>query len=348
MTIFVTGGAGYIGSHTVIKLLENGYDVIVADNFSNSKPEAVKRIKEIAGKEFLFYEMDVCNTTQLDKIFTENKIDCVIHFAGLKAVGESVEKPLDYYANNLNSTISLCNTMKNHDVTKFIFSSSATVYSAENAMPLTEESRTGECINPYGWTKYMCEQILTDAVNANSGWAVASLRYFNPIGAHESGRIGEDPQDIPNNIMPFIAQTAVGKFKQINVKGTDYDTPDGTCIRDYIHVVDLAEGHVTVINYLNNHTGVSVFNLGTGRGVSVLELISAFEQATGVEIKKENAQRRPGDLPVSFASTDKAKKILGWEAKKTIKEACADSWHWQKTNPNGYNVFDSASQSHKK
>ncbi|MCL2628590.1 MAG: UDP-glucose 4-epimerase GalE [Oscillospiraceae bacterium] len=336
MTIFVTGGAGYIGSHTVLKLLENGYEVIVADNFSNSKPEAVKRIKGLAGRDFLFYEIDVCDGKQLDKVFSENKIDCVIHFAGLKAVGESVEKPLEYYKNNLNSTISLCEAMKKHNVNKFIFSSSATVYSGDNAMPLTENSLTGGCINPYGWTKYMCEQILIDTANANEDWSVALLRYFNPIGAHESGKIGEDPQDIPNNLMPFIAQTAVGKFSHLNVKGTDYDTPDGTCIRDYIHVTDLAEGHVSAVNYLKSHTGVNIFNLGTGKGVSVLELACAFEQATGVEIKRKDAPRRPGDQPVSFASTDKAKKELGWEAKKTLLEACADSWRWQKNNPNGY------------
>jgi len=336
MTIFVTGGAGYIGSHTVLELLNSGYDVIVADNFSNSKPEAIKRIKELAGCDFLFYEMDVCDESHLNKVFTENKIDCVIHFAGLKAVGESVEKPLEYYANNLNSTISLCKTMKTHGVTKLIFSSSATVYSGDNTMPLTEDALTGGCINPYAWTKCMCEQIITDTVNSVEGWAVALLRYFNPIGAHESGRIGEDPQDIPNNLMPFIAQTAIGKHDRLYVKGTDYDTPDGTCIRDYIHVVDLAEGHVTAVKYLNNHKGISIFNLGTGRGVSVLEFVEAFKQATGVEIKKENAPRRPGDLPVTYASTDKAKEVLGWEAKKTIKEACADSWRWQKNNPNGY------------
>ncbi|MCL2820801.1 MAG: UDP-glucose 4-epimerase GalE [Oscillospiraceae bacterium] len=336
MTIFVTGGAGYIGSHTIIELLNNGYDVVAADNFINSKPEAVKRIKELAQRDFVFYEMDVRDSVKLEKVFTENKIDCVIHFAGLKAVGESVSKPLEYYENNLNSAIALCEAMKKHNVSRIIFSSSATVYSGDNTMPLTEDSHTGGCINPYGWTKYMCEQILTDTVNANEGWAVALLRYFNPIGAHESGRIGEDPQDIPNNLMPFVAQTAVGKFTHINVKGTDYDTPDGTCIRDYIHVVDLAEGHVAAVKYIQNQTGVKIINLGTGRGVSVLELISAFEEATGVNIKKENAPRRPGDLPVSYASTEKAKKELAWSAKKTLKEACADSWRWQKSNPNGY------------
>jgi len=354
MKIFVTGGAGYIGSHTVLELLERGYEVVVADNFSNSKPESIRRIKELAGVDFPFYEMDVCNALELDRVFREHEVDCVIHFAGMKAVGESVEKPLEYYANNLNSTIALCHSMKKHDVTKIIFSSSATVYDAGDEMPLTENSRTGGCLNPYGWTKFMCEQILTDAVNANNGsrsdtyngWSLVLLRYFNPIGAHESGRIGEDPQDIPNNLMPFIAQTAVGRHPYLNVFGDDYDTPDGTCIRDYIHVVDLAAGHVAAINYLGAQKGnagteptlprVSIFNLGTGKGVSVLELVSAFEEATGVNIPKKIAPRRPGDGPVCYASTDKAKKELGWEANKTLLEACADTWRWQKNNPNGY------------
>jgi len=336
MRIFVTGGAGYIGSHTVVELLIQGYDVIVADNFANSKPEAVKRIKELAGRDFPFYEADIRDGLQLDRIFSEHDIDCVIHFAGLKAVGESVEKPLEYYDNNLNSTIALCEAMKRHRVNKIIFSSSATVYSQDNVMPLTEASKTGECLNPYGWTKYMCEQILTDAVNADKGWSVVLLRYFNPIGAHESGRIGEDPRDIPNNIMPFIAQVAVGKQPHLNIFGDDYDTPDGTCIRDYIHVVDLAEGHVAAIKYLESHKGVNIVNLGTGKGVSVLELVSAFEEATGVEIPRKIIQRRKGDGPVCYASTDKVKKDLGWEAKKTIRHGCEDSWRWQKNNPNGY------------
>jgi len=336
MKIFVTGGAGYIGSHTVLVLLENGYDVIVSDNFSNSKPEAIKRLKELSGRDFPFYEADVRNKLQLDMIFAKHEIDCVIHFAGLKAVGESVDKPLEYYDNNLNSTIALCEAMKKHNINKIIFSSSATVYSADNTMPLTEDSRTGSCSNPYGWTKYMCEQIITDTVSASKDRSVILLRYFNPIGAHESGRIGEDPADIPNNLLPFIAQTAVGKFPYLIVHGDDYSTPDGTCIRDYIHVVDLAEGHVAAINYINGHAGVSVFNLGTGRGVSVLEVVSAFEAATGLEIPKKVGPRRPGDLPLTYASTDKAKEVLGWVAKKTIKEACADSWRWQKNNPEGF------------
>ena len=336
MRIFVTGGAGYIGSHTVLELLAQGYEVVVADNYSNSKPEAVKRIKELAGRDFPFYEMDIRDKVELDRIFEKYDIDCVIHFAGLKAVGESVEKPLEYYENNLNSTLALCEAMKKHGVNKMIFSSSATVYNQDNEMPLTEDSCTGGCTNPYGWTKYMIEQILTDVVNASENLSVALLRYFNPIGAHESGRIGEDPQDIPNNLMPFISQAAVGRHPYINIFGNDYDTPDGTCIRDYIHVVDLAEGHVAAIKYLETHKGSNVINLGTGKGVSVLELISAFEEATGVEIPKKPAPRRPGDGPVCYASTEKAKKELGWEAKKTTRQGCEDSWRWQKNNPNGY------------
>jgi len=336
MRIFVTGGAGYIGSHTVLELLTQGYEVVVTDNFSNSKPEAIKRVKELAGRDFPFYEMDVRDKVELDRIFEKYDIDCVIHFAGLKAVGESVGKPLEYYDNNLNSTLALCEAMKKHGVKNIIFSSSATVYSQDNEMPLTEGSKAGGCLNPYGWTKYMCEQILTDTANANEDWSLALLRYFNPIGAHKSGRIGEDPQDTPNNIMPFIAQTAVGRHPLLNIFGNDYDTPDGTCIRDYIHVLDLAEGHVAAIKYLDKHRGVNVINLGTGKGVSVLELVSAFEEATGVEIPRKITSRRLGDGPICYASTEKAKKEMGWEAKKTTRQGCEDTWRWQKNNPNGY------------
>jgi len=336
MKIFVTGGAGYIGSHTIVELLNRGYDVVAVDNFVNSKPEAIKRVMELAGREFVFYEMDVCDAEKLDKVFSEHNFDCVIHFAGLKAVGESVGKPLEYYENNLNSTLTLCETMKKHNVKNVIFSSSATVYSADNEMPLTETSRTGGCTNPYGWTKFMCEQILSDTAHANDGWSVALLRYFNPIGAHESGRIGEDPQNIPNNLMPYIAQVAVGRLPFLSVFGDDYDTVDGTGVRDYIHVIDLALGHVAAVEYLNSHTGTSIFNLGTGKGVSVLELVSAFEDATGVEIPKKIAPRRPGDIATCYASTDWAKKELGWETEKTLLQACADTWKWQKNNPHGY------------
>ena len=336
MKVFVTGGAGYIGSHTILELLEKQYDVVAADNFSNSKPEAIARVKELAGRDFPFYEMDIRDSEKLDDVFKEHDIGCVIHFAGLKAVGESVLRPLEYYANNLDTTMTLCDAMRRRGIGKLIFSSSATVYSGANKMPLTEESVTGGCSNPYGWTKIMCEQILRDTANACDGWAVALLRYFNPIGAHHSGRIGEDPQDIPNNLAPYIAQTAVGRLPFLNVFGDDYDTPDGTGVRDYIHVVDLAAGHVSAIEHLEKHSGVSVFNLGTGVGVSVLELVNAFEEASGVSIPKKIAARRPGDLPVCYASTDKARRELGWEAKKTIGEACADIWRWQKRNPNGY------------
>ena len=338
MTIFVTGGAGYIGSHTVLELLEQGYDVAVADNFSNSKQEAVSRVKHLAGRDFKFYEMDVRDSARLDRVFFEHDIGCVIHLAGLKAVGESVEIPLDYYANNLNSTITLCGVMKSHGIGKLIFSSSATVYCANNEMPLTEESPTGGCPNPYGWTKYMCERIIIDVAGANKNWAVALLRYFNPIGAHSSGQIGEDPQNIPNNLMPYIAQTAVGRLPYLNVFGNDYATPDGTGVRDYIHVSDLASGHVSTIKYLDTHPGVNIFNLGTGKGVSVLELLSAFEKSAGISIPKKIAGRRAGDLQVCYAAVEKAKRELGWTAKKTIADACADTWRWQKNNPNGYPV----------
>jgi len=338
MKILVTGGAGYIGSHTVLELLEQNHEVIVIDNFTNSKPEAVKRLKQISGRDFPFYEMDICDNQKLDRVFKEHNIDCVIHFAGLKAVGESVGKPLEYYKNNLNSTIILCEKMAKYCVNKIIFSSSATVYSTENEMPLTEDSHTGGCTNPYGWTKFMCEQIITDAVNANENWSAVLLRYFNPIGAHKSGRIGEDPQDIPNNLMPFIAQTAVGRLPYLKVYGDDYDTPDGTGIRDYIHVVDLATGHAAAVEYIDTHTGVGIFNLGTGKGVSVLELAAAFEEASGVKIQKKIVSRRPGDIAACYASTDKAKKELNWEAVKTLEDGCADSWRWQKNNPNGYDI----------
>ena len=336
MTIFITGGAGYIGSHTVLELIGQGYSVIAADNYSNSKPESIARVKQLAKSDFPFYEMDMRDGEQLDRVFETHDIDCVIHFAGVKAVGESVGKPLMYYSNNLDSTISLSAAMQRHDVKKIIFSSSATVYSEDNKMPLTEESNTGNCSNPYGWTKFMCEQILRDTAKANAGWAVALLRYFNPIGAHESGMIGEDPQDVPNNLMPYLAQTAVGRFEYLSVFGDDYDTPDGTGVRDYIHVTDLAAGHAAAVKYLDSHAGVSAFNLGTGVGVSVLELTAAFERAAGVSIQKRIVGRRPGDLPTCYAATDKARRELGWEARKTIDEACADTWRWQRNNPDGY------------
>ena len=338
MTVFIAGGAGYIGSHTILELLKQGYEVVAADNFSNSKPEALNRVKRLAGRDFPFYQEDIRDETALDRIFTAHKIDCLIHFAGFKAVGESLSKPLAYYANNLNSTIALCGVMRRYHVNKMIFSSSATVYDRENEMPLTEESKTGNCLNPYGWTKYMCEQIIKDAASADKNQSVALLRYFNPIGAHESGEIGEDPQDVPNNIMPYISQTAIGRREFILINGDDYDTPDGTCIRDYVHIMDLAAGHVAAIRYLNNNTGAFTFNLGTGKGTSVIELIQAFERAADITLHKNAAARRAGDLPVCYTATEKAKRELDWTAQKSIADACADAWRWQRNNPNGYGV----------
>ncbi len=335
MTVLVTGGAGYIGSHTCLELLGQGYEVVVVDNFCNSSPEAVKRVKALSGKEFEFYEADVRDEKALGDVFRRHDIGCVIHFAGLKAVGESVQMPLRYYGNNLESTIKLCEAMKRAGVNQIIFSSSATVYNGENAMPLTEASRTGDCTNPYGWTKYMCEQILRDAA-ATEGLSVVLLRYFNPIGAHVSGQIGEDPADIPNNLMPYIAQTAVGRREYLRVFGSDYSTPDGTGVRDYIHVSDLAKGHVAAIQYCQKHTGCEVFNLGTGKGTSVLELLRAFEKAVGKPIPYQITERRPGDLATCYAATEKAAEVLGWRAEKTIHDACADSWRWQSMNPMGY------------
>ena len=328
--ILVTGGAGYIGSHTCVELLKNGYEVIVADNFSNSNPGVIERVKKITGKDFLFYEMDVCDETALDRLCKAHPIDCVIHFAGLKAVGESVAKPVSYYSNNICSTLALLKAMEKHGIKQIIFSSSATVYSGENKMPLTEDSARG-CINPYGWTKFMCEQIISDTVTANEGWSAILLRYFNPIGAHESGIIGEDPSGIPNNLMPYIAQVATGKLKQLSVYGADYDTADGTGVRDYIHVCDLAAGHVAAIKH--KEKGTHVFNLGTGQGTSVLEMIHNFENVNGIKVPYKIADRRPGDLAVCYADPSKAEKVLGWRAEKTLEEACADSWRWE-TNVN--------------
>ena len=336
MTVLVTGGAGYIGSHTCLELITQGYDIVVVDNFSNSKLEAVQRTKQLAKCDYAFYQTDMRDQEALDKIFAAHDIDCVIHFAGLKAVGESVEIPLSYYGNNLDSTIRLCEAMKKHSVNRLIFSSSATVYSGDNEMPLTETSNIGNCNNPYGWTKFMCEQILRDTANADKSWSVVLLRYFNPIGAHESGAIGEDPACIPNNLMPFIAQTAVGRREYLPVYGNDYPTKDGTGVRDYIHISDLAKGHVAAINYAEIHSGAEVFNLGTGRGTSVLELVSAFEEASGRQIPYKIVPRRQGDLPFCYAATDKAKAVLGWVAEKTIADACKDSWRWQSSNPMGY------------
>lgn len=332
--ILVTGGAGFIGSHTCVELLNAGYDIVIMDNFCNSKPEALNRIKKITGKDFAFYEADMLDYGAMDKIFAEQDIDSVIHFAGLKAVGESCAKPLEYYHNNIDGTITLLRVMREHGCKKIVFSSSATVYGMNNPIPYIETYPTS-ATNPYGYTKVMIEQILTDISKADGEWSIALLRYFNPIGAHESGLIGENPNGIPNNLMPYIAQVAVGKLPCLNVFGDDYDTVDGTGVRDYIHVVDLARGHLCAVKYVMEHKGTEAVNLGTGKGTSVLELVHAFEKACGKKIAYKITDRRPGDIAVCYANTDKAKKIFGWEAEYGIDKMCEDSWNFTKNNPNG-------------
>ena len=336
MKILVTGGAGFIGSHTCVELIEAGYTPIVIDNLSNSNPEGLRRVGEITGKTVEFIEGDVRDEALLDEILTKHEISCAIHFAGLKAVGESVAKPLAYYQNNLDATLTLCKVMAKHDVKRIVFSSSATVYSGDNEMPLRETSKTGNCTNPYGWTKYMGEQILRDIAKADPAWSVVNLRYFNPVGAHASGKIGEHPNGIPNNLMPYISQTAIGRRDHLNVFGNDYPTPDGTGVRDYIHVVDLAKGHVAAIRYLMSHTGESVFNLGTGHGYSVLDMVNAFETANGVKVPYVITECRPGDLPACYADPSKSLEVLGWKAERDLVDMCRDTWNWQKHNPNGY------------
>lgn len=336
MNVLLAGGAGYIGSHTAVELLNAGYQVVIVDDYSNSSPEAVHRIEKITGKRVISYEADVKNKEKMRYIFSENHIDCVIHFAGLKAVGESVRLPLKYYRNNIDTTLTLLECMEEAGVNQFVFSSSATVYGEENEPPYVETMHRGRCSNPYGWTKVMMEQILEDAAKANPELSVILLRYFNPIGAHESGLIGEDPQGIPNNLMPFIAQVAVGRRDHLTVFGGDYPTPDGTCLRDYIHVMDLANGHVKAVEYAANHKGVEVFNLGTGTPYSVLDIIHAFEKATGVKVKYEIGPRRAGDLPKFWADSTKAQKVLGWHAERTLEDMCRDTWNWQAKNPEGY------------
>ena len=336
MNVLVTGGAGYIGSHTCVELLNEGYGVIVIDNLCNSNPESLRRVQELTGKTLKFYEGDVRDEALLKKIFAENEIGCVIHFAGLKAVGESVSIPWKYYDNNLNSTLVLTKVMTEAGMKNIIFSSSATVYSGDNEMPLKETSRTGNCTNPYGWTKYMTEQILSGMANADKEWSIVLLRYFNPIGAHESGRIGEDPQGIPNNLMPYISQVAVGRRDHLNVFGDDYDTPDGTGIRDYIHVVDLAKGHVAAVNYVAENKGCEVFNLGTGTGYSVLDMVHAFIDTNRVPVPYEIVGRRPGDLAVCYADPSKSAEVLHWKAEKTLNDMVRDTWRWQSQNPMGY------------
>ena len=336
MAILVTGGAGYIGSHTCIELINAGYEVVVVDNLYNSSRESLKRVGAIVGQEIKFYEADIRDAAAMKNIFENEKIDAVIHFAGLKAVGESVAKPMEYYDNNINGTLVLCNAMREAGVKNIIFSSSATVYGDPAFIPITEECPKGQCTNPYGWTKSMLEQILTDIHTSDNEWNVVLLRYFNPVGAHKSGTIGEDPKGIPNNLMPYITQVAVGKRECLGVFGDDYDTHDGTGVRDYIHVVDLADGHVKALKKIEEKAGVCVYNLGTGNGYSVLDMVKAFGKACGHEIKYEIKERRPGDIATCYADPAKAKKELGWEAKRGLEEMCEDSWRWQSNNPNGY------------
>ena len=338
--VLVTGGAGFIGSHTVVDLLQNGYRAIIVDDLSNASEKVIDRITTIVGPEaaanLSFYVADVNDRDALERIFTENDVDRVIHFAGFKAVGESVTKPIEYYSNNLGNTLTLVDVMREHGVKSIIFSSSATVYGDPDSLPLTEKSPKKPATNPYGWTKWMIEQILTDLHTADPEWNVVLLRYFNPIGAHPSGLMGEDPKGIPNNLLPYVAQVAIGKREAVHVFGNDYDTPDGTGVRDYIHVCDLASGHVAALNWMNGKTGVEIFNLGTGKGTSVLEIIKAFSAACGKELPYVIEPRRAGDVTANYADCTKAKEQMGWEARYGIDEMCRDSWNWQSHNPNGY------------
>ena len=336
MSILVTGGAGYIGSHTCVELLEAGYEVVVVDNLYNASPKAIERVEEITGKKVTFYEADLLDKEALDKIFDAHDIDAVIHFAGYKAVGESVQKPIEYYHNNMTGTLILCDVMRNHGVKNIVFSSSATVYGDPAQIPITENCPKGTPTNPYGWTKSMLEQVLTDIHTSDNEWNVILLRYFNPIGAHKSGIIGEDPKGIPNNLVPYIAQVAVGKRAALGVFGNDYDTPDGTGVRDYIHVVDLAIGHVKAIEKIKQNPGVEVYNLGTGNGYSVLQVVEAFGKACGNPIPYEIKPRREGDIATCYCDPQKAKEDLGWTAQYGVDEMCQDTWRWQSGNPNGY------------
>ena len=336
MAILVTGGAGYIGSHTVVELQNSGYDVIVCDNLSNSSRTSLERVKMITRKDVPFYLADIRDRDALNEIFEKEQIDSVIHFAGLKAVGESVAKPWEYYDNNITGTLTLIDVMRKHNVKNIIFSSSATVYGIPEYSPITEDFPKGQCMHPYGWTKSMLEQILSDMHTSDPSWNVVILRYFNPIGAHKSALIGEDPSGIPNNLMPYVTQVAVGKRPELGVFGNDYNTHDGTGVRDYIHVVDLAVGHVKALRKIEETAGLTIYNLGTGTGYSVLDIVHNFEDATGVPVPYSIKPRRPGDIDIYYASPKKAKDELGWEAQYGVKEMCEDSWRWQKMNPNGY------------
>ena len=335
MAILVTGGAGFIGSHTAVELLKEGKEIVLLDNLFNASEKAVERIKELSGKDFPFYKTDILDREGLEELFNKEQIDSCIHFAGYKAVGESVEKPWEYYNNNISGTLTLVDVMRKHGVKKIIFSSSSTVYGSPDKVPVTEETPKKPCTNPYGWTKSMLEQILTDIQKADPEWSVVLLRYFNPIGAHESGMLGENPNGIPNNLMPYITQVAVGKLKQLGVFGNDYPTHDGTGIRDYIHVVDLAIGHVKALKKMEE-PGLFIYNLGTGKGYSVLDIVKSFEKATGKKVPYEIKPRRAGDIAVNYANADKAKEELGWVAERDIFEMCKDSWNFQEKNPNGY------------
>lgn len=336
MAVLVTGGAGYIGSHTCVELMNAGIDVVIVDNFYNCKKSSIDRIKALVGRDFPYYECDIRDREGLDKIFKTEKIDSVIHFAGLKAVGESVQKPLEYFDNNITGTLVLLDVMRKNGCKKIVFSSSATVYGTKNISPLTEDMEIGGVTNTYGRTKYMIECILQDLYVSDKDWSICLLRYFNPIGAHKSGTMGEAPNGIPNNLMPYITQVAIGKRDHLSVFGNDYDTPDGTCVRDYIHVVDLALGHVKAVQKVEGEKGVFIYNLGTGKGYSVLDVVNAFKKASGIDIKYEIVARRAGDLAVCYSDPSKAYKELGWKAERDIEEMCEDSWRWQKQNPNGY------------
>lgn len=336
MAVLVTGGAGYIGSHTCVELMNAGIDVVIVDNFYNCKKSSIDRIKALVGRDFPYYECDIRDREGLDKIFKTEKIDSVIHFAGLKAVGESVQKPLEYFDNNITGTLVLLDVMRKNGCKKIVFSSSATVYGTKNISPLTEDMEIGGVTNPYGRTKYMIECILQDLYVSDKDWSICLLRYFNPIGAHKSGTMGEAPNGNPNNLMPYITQVAIGKRDHLSVFGNDYDTPDGTCVRDYIHVVDLALGHVKAVQKVEGEKGVFIYNLGTGKGYSVLDVVNAFKKASGIDIKYEIVARRAGDLAVCYSDPSKAYKELGWKAERDIEEMCEDSWRWQKQNPNGY------------
>ena len=336
MNILVTGGAGYIGSHTVIELVNVGHDVVIVDNLVNSSRKSLDRVEKIINKKIKFYEVDIRDRDNLEKVFTENKFDCCIHFAGLKAVGESVSMPWEYYDNNINGTLVLLDVLRKNNCKNIIFSSSATVYGTPAMIPITEECPKGQCTNPYGQTKSMLEQIMMDMQKADPKWNMVLLRYFNPIGAHQSGKIGESPNGIPNNLMPYITQVAVGKLKELGVFGNDYDTPDGTGVRDYIHVVDLANGHVKALKAIENNCGLAIYNLGTGQGYSVLDLVKAFEEANGIKVPYAIKPRRPGDIATCYSDPSKAERELGWKAQYGIVDMCRDAWRWQKNNPNGF------------